>query len=108
MSNVESNRSALQTLIEDYLGDDFPCHSYSGRSMYGKYCLAVRVRCSIGEFFSHVLEASHGFDGSFSELVETFAAMKTDSLGHDTVVYFPGTEYVDTTEEPCEDDDLND
>ena len=83
-----ADMSKLQEILE--MGEHEP-RSYSGRAMYGRSCLGVE--CSdVGELFAEVLESADEDD--LRELAETFRTMRTDSMGLDIIVYFPGTEYV--------------
>lgn len=100
----------LQTVIEN-AGHD--CRSYSGRGMYGKYCLGVVVS-NIGEFFSNVADMlvqracedgeNHGtVANEVDDAVSALRRMKTDSMGRDMIVYFPGITY-DADEDASDDE----
>lgn len=82
----------LQTIIEDSL---FTASSYSGRGMYGKKCLAIRIDRDqgVGSLFANVLECCSPND--IVKIADAFRNMKEDSLGMDSIVYFPGIEYIE-------------
>jgi hypothetical protein len=66
--------------------------AYSGRHMYGEYCLAVDVD-SIGEL------AQWGLP-KVADFMRDMTIMKSDSMGLGFVVYFPGVPFVDDKDEP--------
>jgi hypothetical protein len=70
-------------------------HSYSGRAMYGKECLAVDLDGSLGDFVANVIEETHAqvVGENLEAISEAFRSMKTDSMGRGIVVYFPGVPY---------------
>lgn len=80
--------------------------SYSGRSMYGKQCLAVELESGrMGEFIGNLCSAvaCHDDPSHAAELVDDACRdMRTDSMGHGIVVYFPSVSYTAT---PDEDED---
>ena len=65
---------------------------YSGRNMFGKYCLAIQTSNGIMETLSELIDAAHSI-GNVKELSEAIRNMKTDSLGYNTVMYFPTIPY---------------
>jgi len=76
----------FQELLQDAGYEPMP---YSGRGMYGKYCIAVRTG-DIGHLFADVLSATKDNKSiQLDEVSDAFRSMRTDSLGLDTVVYFP-------------------
>jgi len=82
--------------------------SYSGRGMMGKRCLAV-VTKSQGKLFSSVLTAivDQGLSpADINDYAEAFESMRSDSMGHDIVFYFPTVEFdEDEDEDSFEGDD---
>lgn len=95
MSN-NKRKSQLQTMLEDL--DFGTVRSYSGRGMYGKECLAI-TGCDLGTLMGFLVgSASDGVDVDFVT-VRQLESIKQDSLGMDTVYYFPGVEYVEDSEE---------
>ena len=77
-------------------GSDFEPFAYSGRGMYGKYCLAFRVS-DLASFIAEIV--ANVQDGTLRVDHDDIRSMKVDNLGRDTVVYFPYIEFVDTEEE---------
>ena len=76
---------------EFFEGCDLKPQSYSGRGMYGKSCLGVRVS-NLGQFMSQVLTGQVDLEidvADIQDLAEAFEGMKTDSLGLDMICYFP-------------------
>ena len=69
-------------------------YSYSGRAMYGDKCLAVSISrdASIAGFVADVMLTfvnEYGDSREGETLVSIFERSKTDSMGLDTVLYFP-------------------
>jgi len=94
-----ATKSKLQAVLEKA---GLTTRSCSGRGMDGKRCLAVEFRRTAG-----LLSALMGVDMSYSDRAETAKALLTgceDSMGHDTVLYFPGTPFVG--EESPDDPDM--
>lgn len=86
----------FQTLI-GFAG--YETRSYSGRAMYGKSCLGVTLVAfdSLGDLVADVLEAIDTTDESdqICCVVEAFRCMRMDSIGKETIVYFPDVEFSD-------------
>jgi hypothetical protein len=72
----------------------FEPFSYSGRGMYGKRCVAVTVT-SFGRFFADILLALEGEETDLEELASIFEGMHWDSMGYDSVCYFPRIPWAD-------------
>lgn len=71
----------LQQLLEDA---NYTTRSYSGRGMMGKECLGVVVPDAIhGAYFIGRLVADYNF-----------RAPRYDSMGRDTILYWPKIPYV--------------
>ncbi len=88
----------LQKLLEEL---DYDCKSYSGRGMYGKYCLGVEVT-NTNNMISSVIR-NIIFDKE--EIADAFESMKTDSMGKEnTIVYFTNVEYTSNDDDDDEDD----
>lgn len=95
---MTSNKHPLQELFY-YAGYD--PRAYSGRAMYGRDCLAVTVTGS--NYLGHLIACVIGvmFDSTWGhtyadiEAVKSaFKKMRTDNLGNDMIVYFPGVQFV--------------
>lgn len=97
-------KSVLQTVLE---AADYEVRGYSGRGMCGKECLAVVTGQTPGELFAGVLRGLAETAEDIEGLADSVERMRSDSMGHDAVYYFPGTEYTDEDEdeEPLEGDD---
>lgn len=85
----------LQQLIEDM---GYETRSYSGRGMYGKECLgvlltiarpveeAMRIGFEIADYNSQI-------EDDLEDRIPLPKTVATDSMGLDTIIYFPGVEY---------------
>lgn len=104
-----TKKHPLQVMIESSDGDLRP-QSYSGRGMYGKQCLAV-VGVHAGAVFSDLIGTALYGEFSTDEkdaIVMALCDVRQDSLGHDTVVYFPRVEYVGGSGNADADDEEDD
>lgn len=75
-------------------------YSYSGRAMYGKQCPAFNTDTllrGIAELLEAAIEADQTIDDEDKKLVPQLASIirsaRTDNMGLDYVVYFPGIEW---------------
>ena len=92
--------SLTQTVCE---AAGYKTRSYSGRGMYGKRCLAVVFK-STGALMADILMAMDLCDEDRHEVAQSFRRAHEDSMGRDSVIYFPeipfdGTEDEDSEEE---------
>ena len=87
-------KHALQVVFEN-AGLDI--RSYSGRGMYDKTCIGFTTNRNIGNAFADIISSlAHSSDSvNMEEVADAFRTMQTDSMGFGTIVYFPGTEFVD-------------
>jgi hypothetical protein len=100
----------IQVAVEN---TEHPTRSYSGRGMFGADCLGVTISCSLGSFIADVMNSTldrfsdYDDQPAAGEVAEAFRSMRTDSMGHDTIVYFPGIPYTvdDAGEDEEEEDD---
>ena len=79
---------------------------YSGRSMYGKRCIAVNVENSgmfLVDLMAEVFDKIEG--GSRERFVDALRNVKTDSMGHDEVVYWPRLEFPEEVETDSDEED---
>lgn len=114
----------LQTAIETF---NDSTRSYSGRAMYGKDCLGVVIpQDGLGELVANIVdhvinlaseardanddEADDEFLDCVSALPDALRKLRTDNMGYDTIVYFPGVPFSDddTDEEEDEEDEEED
>lgn len=104
----KDNVHALQHLL-DYIGNE-DVRSYSGRGMYGSECLGVVVpRGELGDFIADLVEGLGEFcdgdedsDINHRDVADGLRMMRTDDMGRDMIVYFPGVPYVGEQEEDNE------
>ena len=79
--------------FKEILDQEFETYSYSGQAMYGKKCLAFNISresSDAGVVASIVADYVDEFgDGTVEDIVVFFERSKTDSMGLDTVMYFP-------------------
>lgn len=68
----------------------FETHSYSGRAMYAKTCLAITVEDSLNAIANIAFNA--GMMANEEETGYT-SDFKTDNMGLDTVIYWPNIPY---------------
>lgn len=84
----------LQQLIEDC---DYPTRSYSGRSMYGKECLAFTLdsgqspMAAVADIMAYAAEDIEG--DTVEHCRAAFEKARSDSMGHGMVIYFPHLDY---------------
>ena len=103
------SKHALQVILERTDHAD-RVRSYSGRGMFGKECLGVTTHSQselvadvMSAIIDHVMDEPDG-DRDAGDAAEAFRNMRTDSMGRDTIVYFPNVchvkdEEVDDSEE---------
>lgn len=115
---------ALEAANEDRenKGDDpYDIVSYSGRAMYGKKCLGVKVKNgSIGPLVADI--AKHGAailnndedngtstsPRAYQDFYRHFSSMTSDSLGLGMIVYFTSAKYVETDDIDEDGEDVED
>lgn len=106
--------------------DEARVMKYSGRGMYGQYCVGIvasnameAVLNLLGHFAVDAMEAERHGDPEAEEPPEErqlydklfrllTSAIRTDSLGYDTVVYFPDWEWDPELKEEVNDEDDED
>lgn len=82
---------AIRGLLREYCYRTF---SYSGRGMYGRSCLAIKIE-SLGELFK--------LGTILYDYKEDLGWITTDNLGKDYVAYFPNVNWP-PSEEAFEDE----
>jgi len=101
-------------LIQELLKEaGYDSRSYSGRGMYGKTCLGVSSCHSESQILKELISILVGdksldkeqLSARLIQLTESFGGPATDSMGLDTIYYWPGIGYDGTDDE---DDDLED
>lgn len=84
---IEITPDELEDNLMGFLDDVTVRTDYSGRGMYGATCFGLVVSKSdvlVGYALGRFLE-ERGYDA-----FEVLEAARTDSMGYDAVVYFPG------------------
>jgi len=77
--------------LEEVINDsqaDVRVQTYSGRGMYGKECLGFTTNDPIGataEIVGNIAE-----EDLRDRVVVAFQNTRQDSMGHETIIYFPG------------------
>lgn len=99
-------KSELQRFLELY---EYEPRKYSGRGMFGKNCLGVSFSHSeFSEFLARLVEYASDSDCEDPcELANNIRTLRSDSLGHDMVYYFPGVEFVES-ETSNEEEEIDD
>lgn len=79
-----------EILVEAVENMGYEAYSYSGRGMCSKRCIAVNVENSGMLLVDLMAEVFDKVDAEDRErFVEALRNVKTDSMGHDEVVYWP-------------------
>ncbi len=82
----------LKTIIE--AADVGTPRSYSGRGMYGKYCIGVSV-----DDVSEALAAMTEFCDDTSEAASILRSYRSDSMGRRVIVYWPNIKWPENEKE---------
>jgi hypothetical protein len=83
----------------------YDCRSYSGRGMFGKYCLGITTEDSCVTVLLNILEhkeliAKFSDNFQLKIMLEAFSQFKTDAIGKtDTIIYFPSISYFENEED---------
>lgn len=93
-------------------GEGLTARSYSGRGMFGRSCVGVEVGRGVSAFQLAAAIAVALLDGDVDEGpsdVEDLARLRVceDSMGLDSIVYFPQVEWPVAKEEDDEDHDCD-
>ena len=96
---IELIAKAAKTAHEQMWEDISPYYGYSGRAMYGRRCFGItceRPVSLMGQIISTILEFNlhesadrYQLEEMISDITEVFMSARTDSLGLQTIVYFP-------------------
>lgn len=92
-------RGELQDIIEK-MDVGVKVRSYSGRGMFGKTCLGVVVRR--GDELRFLVELGYAIKEADGVIPER---MNQDSMGLDSIIYFPSVSYDDSSVDDDDDDD---
>ena len=84
------NAKRLLELLEEF-EDLIQIIPYSGRYMFGKYCIGIIIpkEINIHGIVADITAATFGDDDLLELVVSSFKQSKTDEMGRDTVIYFP-------------------
>jgi hypothetical protein len=88
----------FQELLEDA---GFETRAYSGRFMYGSYCLGFVTDQHFGQMMGALFDALAGYGDELDpdvliDAVEMFRTMRWDNMGRDEIiVYFPSIPYAE-------------
>jgi hypothetical protein len=90
--------------------EPFEARSYSGRGMRGRECVGVTVGRGLSSFQLGVAIAAAMRDDFFPQLQQDLEdlvglTVREDSMGLDTIVYFPGVEWKDDLDDDDGEDD---
>ena len=97
----------FKELIELFDNAGYNAQSYSGRGMYGKYCLGVVIEHSDpSKVLTDIILDCCQFCGHEAEQLEkvqwlcgNLNDMRSDSMGRDMIVYWPGIKWQELDEE---------
>jgi hypothetical protein len=98
-------KSALQEILESQSlkgeAGDFEVREYSGRSMYGKKCLAVVTGVdSIHSFELGVrVGRAAALSNDFDDIEDAMLDTREDSMGHGSVMYWPRVPFIKDDED---------
>lgn len=79
----------VDTLTQALQAAGLTPEDYSGRNLFGRYCVCTNVS-DLPEAVAKIMAANVPLH---AELVPLMAAAKTDSMGPDTVLYWPKIEW---------------
>jgi len=79
----------LQRILE---ANGYSCQSYSGRAMYEKKCLGVVISSEQSQFEMGLM-VGLGLENAWSGDVNAIKNVRSDSMGMDTIIYWPNIEY---------------
>jgi hypothetical protein len=102
-------KSQVASNLKEIIDQDFETYSYSGRAMYGDRCLAFNISRDanpMGVVVQIVADFVSLFgDAELDELVSVFEQSRTDSMGLDSVLYFPAIKWLEEWEDGRTDDE---
>lgn len=85
-------------------GNNYEPHSYSGRMMYGKKCVATTTGDSMVEVIANVVQEGINSGTETSELCEVIRNTCKDNMGYESVIYWPMFEWENDDDESEEED----
>lgn len=99
------NELSGKQLIEVIGWAEFKAQKYSGRGMYGSECVGFTAKSEIKAVAKIVLETVNigGWSGELDEdiasICEALEDAQTDSMGLDTIIYFPRIQWPEDVSE---------
>lgn len=93
------NEAFSQILIDSLRDAGYEPQSYSGRGMYGRSCIGVTVPRGTSAFklACQVIAASYMSQALAEDLADVL--VREDSMGLDTILYFPYLPWVEADDE---------
>ena len=88
------NEDLAKMIIEAAEDAGYDTRSYSGRGMYGQYCLGISFD-SYGSPTDIVIDIL-SYDALNDKLAEALKGARTDSMGLGGVIYWPHIPYIDS------------
>lgn len=91
----------FSTLVEIIESAGYEPYSYSGRGMYGVSCVGFTVDREVGtmaalmDLIDNADCIDEPFEGVVNDLTRVIRYAQMDSMGLDTVIYFPRVKWVD-------------
>ena len=86
MTNTSNLETILRSIRED--SGEFSILRYSGRSMFGRQCLAITAD-DIGKVFGIMVAAGQAANSEGLDIADEVIGARWDSMGRGTVVYWP-------------------
>ena len=85
---------------------DLKVQSYSGRAMYGAQCIGIEHKNPI--LVTAIIVAQAEDDEEAEALVSVFRHARTDQMGLDMIIYFPGLKWPDNVDDDDDNEDEDD
>ncbi len=103
-----NKKSYLQSVME--MAELNP-YAYSGRGMFGRYCVGVNVD-SLGSFLRGITTAAFEFsvedeNFDYDDFADELGNIRQDSMGTGVVLYFPDVDFVKDEDEDEDEDSEN-
>lgn len=85
----------LKEIIQLFEAAGYEPRSYSGRGMFGQKCLGVSCDSEVRLIIDFVRElcATTDDQAEINDVLDMISDVKTDSLGRQTIIYWPDIEW---------------
>lgn len=100
----------FKNIIDTFEDAGYSPTRYSGRGMGGEYCVGIQVDgnpfdaiIDVAQRIANYIATDHGGDMFDPDSLDVLKGAKTDQLGKNHILYFPGLKWEDENEE---DEDL--